>query len=447
MGFYSSLPCLVTTALLLGLASTPLLRSADAPPTDLAVRVGTIDGLRGLLALAVFFHHAAIWHQYIIIGEWRPPPSRFYANLGPAGVSMFFMITGYLFWSQMLKTRGRPNFLKLYVGRLFRIVPLYLVLALIVLVSVGFATHWRLNESPFSVSNEVARWLAGGVLDVPDVNAYHASLISASVTWSLSYEWMFYASLIVTAFFARSPLAGFLFPLVVLMTAILLVLSGHRVFEAELALLFSVGMIAAVIREPLAAALVGMPQWALSAVAVGVVALTLTSFEGMYDLAPELLLGAGFMLVVSGATLFGLLLTRPARRLGDISYGVYLLQGPVLLLAFSASAFRAALVASPAAHWSLVAIAAAALTAFATVMHNLIERPGIRAGHWASKRLSAALRDRAATSELSVWIEGSRRDCKRIERDAHWSSALRRFIFSSAPRALLWLRTGGSSAK
>ena len=59
MGFYSSLPCVVTTALLLGLASTPLLRSADAPPTDLAVRVGTIDGLRGLLALAVFFHHAA----------------------------------------------------------------------------------------------------------------------------------------------------------------------------------------------------------------------------------------------------------------------------------------------------------------------------------------------------------------------------------------------------
>ena len=70
MGFYSSLPCLVTTALLLGLASTPLLRSADAPPTDLAVRVGTIDGLRGLLALgrllpprrdmAPIYHHRRV---------------------------------------------------------------------------------------------------------------------------------------------------------------------------------------------------------------------------------------------------------------------------------------------------------------------------------------------------------------------------------------------------
>ena len=406
MGFYSSLPCLVTTALLLGLASTPLLRSADAPPTDLAVRVGTIDGLRGLLALAVFFHHAAIWHQYIIIGEWRPPPSRFYANLGPAGVSMFFMITGYLFWSQMLKTRGRPNFLKLYVGRLFRIVPLYLVLALIVLVSVGFATHWRLNESPFSVSNEVARWLAGGVLDVPDVNAYHASLISASVTWSLSYEWMFYASLIVTAFFARNPLAGFLLPLVGLITVILLFYCGYRLFEANIALLFSVGMIAAAVREPLAsAALNGIPQWALSAVAIGAAALAVMGFDGMYGVAPELLLGVGFLLIVSGATLFGLLLTRPARRLGDISYGIYLLQGPVLLLAFSFPALRVASAASPAVHWSLAVIAAAALTAFATLTHSLVERPGIQAGRWASARINSALRGRVAVSEQSVRVD------------------------------------------
>ena len=406
MGFYSSLPCVVTTALLLGLASTPLLRSADAPPTDLAVRVGTIDGLRGLLALAVFFHHAAIWHQYIIIGEWRPPPSRFYANLGPAGVSMFFMITGYLFWSQMLKTRGRPNFLKLYVGRLFRIVPLYLVLALIVLVSVGFATHWRLNESPFSVSNEVARWLAGGVLDVPDVNAYHASLISASVTWSLSYEWMFYASLIVTAFFARNPLAGFLLPLVGLITVILLFYCGYRLFEAKIALLFSVGMIAAAVREPLAsAALNGIPQWALSAVAIGAAALAVMGFDGMYGVAPELLLGVGFLLIVSGATLFGLLLTRPARRLGDISYGIYLLQGPVLLLAFSFPALRVASAASPAVHWSLAAIAAAVLTAFATLTHSLVERPGIQAGRWASARINSALRGRVAVSEQSVRVD------------------------------------------
>jgi peptidoglycan/LPS O-acetylase OafA/YrhL len=408
MGFYSALPCLLTTALLLGLAATPLLRLADTPPTDVAARVSTIDGLRGLLALAVFFHHAAIWHQYLITGEWRLPPARFYANLGPAGVSMFFMITGYLFWSQMLKARGRPSFLKLYVGRLFRIVPLYLVLALIVLGGVGFATGWRLNESAFALSAEIARLLAGGVLNIPhEINAYRGTwLISAGVTWSLHYEWMFYASLIVTAFFARSRPGGLLLPLIGLIAATMLMLLGRNPFEAALVLLFSVGMIAVAVRKPLASALNGVPQWALSTVAVGAIAAAVTGFDGMYAVAPELLLGAGFLLIVSGTTLFGLLLTRPARRLGDVSYGVYLLQGPVLLLAFSLPALNAASVTSPAVHWSLVALAAVALTAFATLTHSLVERPGVQAGRWAARRAAAALGDRAAASEPSGLMDG-----------------------------------------
>ncbi len=403
MGFYASLPYLLTMALLLGLASTPLLRLADTPPSDVPARVSTIDGLRGLLALAVFFHHSAIWHQYLLTGEWRLPPSRFYANLGPAGVSMFFMITGYLFWSQMLKAKGRPNFLKLYVGRLFRIVPLYLVLALIVLGVVGFATHWRLNQSPWALSIDVARSLAGGVMTFPhEINAYPETwLVSAGVTWSLRYEWMFYASLIVTAFFARTRLGGLLLPLIGLIAAIGLSLFGRDPFGAALILLFSIGMIAAAVQKPLASALQGIPQWALSAGALGAVTLALTGFDGVYGVAPEFLLGVGFLLIVSGTTVFGLLLTRPARRLGDISYGIYLLQGPVLLLAFSLPWLKAASAVSPAVHWGLVAVAGATLTVFATFTHSLVERPGIQAG----RRVAAALGGRAGASEPPVLVD------------------------------------------
>jgi peptidoglycan/LPS O-acetylase OafA/YrhL len=137
-------------------------------------------------------------------------------------------------------------------------------------------------------------------------------------------------------------------------------------------------------------------------VAIAVVAIAATGFDRVYAVGPELLLGAGFLLIVSGATLFGLLLTRPARRLADISYGIYLLQGPVLLLAFSFPAMGAASVTSPAVHWSLVAIAAAALTAFATLMHALVERPDIQAGRWALTRATTVLRGRPRMSEPSV---------------------------------------------
>jgi len=273
MGFYSVIPCLFIITFLLVLASTPLFRAADSPPTDVAARVSTIDGLRGLLALAVFFHHAAIWHQYAVIGEWRVPPSRFYTNLGPGGVSLFFMITGYLFWSQMLKARGRPNYLKLYLGRLFRIVPLYLVLALIILGTVGFATHWRLNESPFEVSKEVASLLAGGAMNIPpEINGYDgAVLIAANVTWTLRYEWIFYASLIVTAFFARNRAVGLFVPLIGLVTAALLVVFGPDPRDAALTMLFSIGMIAAAIQKPLGSVLAEIPQWALSTAAIAAV--------------------------------------------------------------------------------------------------------------------------------------------------------------------------------
>ena len=42
-----------------------------------------------------------------------------------------------------------------------------------------------------------------------------------------------------------------------------------------------------------------------------------------------------------------------------------------------------------------MAVAAAALMAFATLTHSLVERPGIQAGRWASRKVAAALGGRA----------------------------------------------------
>ena len=55
MGFFSIWPYFVGMAVILSLASTPLLKWADTPPTTVPARVHTIDGLRGFLALGVVF--------------------------------------------------------------------------------------------------------------------------------------------------------------------------------------------------------------------------------------------------------------------------------------------------------------------------------------------------------------------------------------------------------
>ena len=123
---YSIWPYFACTAFLLIICGSPLFKAADVPPNPGRARISTLDGLRGFLALGVFFHHAAIYHEYLLDQQWRLPPSRFYSLLGQVGVAMFFMITGYLFWSRVVTERGRLDWLQLYIGRVFRIGPLYL---------------------------------------------------------------------------------------------------------------------------------------------------------------------------------------------------------------------------------------------------------------------------------------------------------------------------------
>lgn len=53
---------------------------------------------------------------------------------------------------------------------------------------------FRLLEPPDVVAGSVLQWLALGVIDMqPDVNGYQASHVLAGVTWTISYEWAFYA--------------------------------------------------------------------------------------------------------------------------------------------------------------------------------------------------------------------------------------------------------------
>ena len=99
-------------------------------------------------------------------------------------------------------------------------------------------------------------------------------------------------------------------------------------------------------------------------------------------IGPVVLLGGAFYLITSGCTVFTLLVSRPARRLGNVSYGIYLLQGLVLAAVFRPAPLRDAAIAHPAYHWTLALLAAVLLVAVATAAHVGIERPGIALGRY-----------------------------------------------------------------
>jgi len=388
-------------AIALGVAGLPTFRNLDAVAGE-ATRHRAVDGLRGFLALGVFVYHLVVTHGFIATGQWQAPGSRFYALLGPIGVSLFFMITGFLFWGQVLRARGRPRWHALYIGRLWRIAPMYLFVVLVMLVIVFARTGFRLHEQASVVVASVLQWLALGMIDAqPDVNGVRATHVLAGVTWTIWYEWIFYASLVVTAIAARfKSHARFVF------AALLLSIGARSLLQVDavgFAMLFLCGMAIASLlhtnRSPRLTQPIASGIAAACLLAVGVGALS------GYATSTGLLLALFLYCVCNGASLFGLLTTTAAQRLGHISYSLYLMQGLVLTALLSIEPLRRAAMASPQGYWAVGVLCLATLVCCAALGYVHIERPGIALGkrwvlrldqRWARRTLLRDARQGAA---------------------------------------------------
>ncbi len=381
LDFFSIWPFFVEIGLLLLLVATPAFRAADSPSIPAANRLETLDGLRGFLALSVFFHHTAVYHDYLRTGAWKSPDSRFYLHVGPAGVAVFFMITGFLFYSQLLKARGKPNWEKLYVGRVFRILPLYWFAVVLIFAGVMIHSEWRLAEPPLRVALEFVRWSMGPLFPEAPVNGSDfVYRITLYVTWTLRVEWFFYFSLLLLAISARWRWSGFLLPpLLLCLSLVHEIIARNTPSSWIFVALFAIGMGVAAVRS--ARPTLRIQGWMASLFAV---ACWIGAVAGARDVVfrpiPVLLLGIAFLIVALGTDLFGILESRPARRLGNISFGIYLLQGVVFAGISSFGGIRALDLRSPLGHWTVSLIEAIALVVLATCTHALIERPGIDLG-------------------------------------------------------------------
>ena len=157
-------------------------------------RYKSIDGLRGFLAMGVFIHHTTIWYQYFHNGIWNVPKSNLYTLLGQGSVSLFFMITSFLFVSKILNAKdGEFNLKQFFISRLYRLTPLYLFTIMLLVIIVMFVTNWQLNVPWLTFINSIISWLLFSIFGNPSINnSDFTTVVNAGVVWSLPYEWLFY---------------------------------------------------------------------------------------------------------------------------------------------------------------------------------------------------------------------------------------------------------------
>lgn len=336
-------------------------------------RHASIDGLRGHLALAVFVHHGIIWHGYLRTGKWDAPPSNLFNQLGQGSVALFFMITAFLFVGKLLDARHQPiDWTRLYVSRLLRLTPLYLLAVLTLLVICGVVTDWTLQTSWSDLLRASRRWLFFTIGGFADVNGLRETFtVISGVTWSLPLEWMFYLLLPGLALLMQRQAPAWL--AVVAFVAAWGIWAHHK-YPWMLVAFASGGLSAWLSRQPEVVRFARTPRasvWVATALV-----LALASAHTIKDWRPMLALTIAFGLISAGNPLFGALTARSSRSLGDLAYGVYLLHGLLLYASLTFVIGRNEATAFTAwQHWAWLMALTPPLVALAWLAFRLVERP------------------------------------------------------------------------
>lgn len=177
----------------------------EVQPTS-GKRLAGIEGLRAAAALSVMLGH---FNLHLVPATLLPPLGQKLLNVAGQGLTLFFVLSGFLLFGPFLAAASRGRALgiaRYFANRLLRIYPAYLVIFLIVGCGVGLA-----YVSPVSLTNTGVEGVGETVGRMTDPGAILANLFlvhtltpwtiktGLGVSWSLTAEICFYLVLPVLA--------------------------------------------------------------------------------------------------------------------------------------------------------------------------------------------------------------------------------------------------------
>ena len=361
-------------------------RVADHAAYRATTRFASLDGLRCLCIALVLWHHAPVRHAL------EAPP--LWAGRGFLGVDFFFVLSGFLITTLLLRERraqGRVSLRGFYWRRALRILPVYLlVVTAVCAYYVGIKGETRLLELvPFYY------------LFAANVLTEHVPTLE--ITWSLAVEEQYY--LLWPLLLVWLPPRTLLPVLAALVALNVAAVTGAlrplgvapvdlpplrlEMFPATYAPILLGSALAVILDDArgfrLAAALLGHRAAPVAALAVlaALVAVLPRDLVGWPNLALHLAMTAVLASIVlrEDHVLRPVLAARPLARLGEVSYGLYLYH--LIALHVAGLALVRAGVADP---WAVTAVYAVLSVAMAEASFRLYERPFLSLRHRPWKR-------------------------------------------------------------
>lgn len=344
------------------------------------VKHETIDGLRGYIAFFVFLHHACIYFYLFPSYEWILPTQNLYIHFGQTSVSLFFMITGFLFFNKLIDARinsEKMSWTKYFTARVLRIYPLFIFCLIIMLVLVGIKTNFVLSVDLSTLLSQIKDWFLFGIFNKPPINGYNeVEGLTCGVLWSMKFEWIFYLAIPILAVVLSKQRPSILVVLICSMG--IYVLYTEKYTELILFNTFIYGFIAAlIVRYEKAKAVLSNSFF--SFVCFGLIFILVYYFNDTHSLLPQLITGVIFIIIANGNKLFGVLTSKLSKAFGQLAYSIYLMHGLVLFIVLRLIiGDMNVCTLSLSAYWTVIALTGIGVVIVSFITHYLIELPAIK---------------------------------------------------------------------
>lgn len=183
-------------------------------------RISELDGLRGIAILLVLMRHYIHHRSLLLLGpQW-----------GWMGVNLFFVLSGFLITSILLRSAGQPGALKVFYGRrMLRLFPLYFLILLILFVASAVVGAPQPARTVLLYVFFLQAFIPPEVTHLAIVPHPGWVVMGFAVLWSLSVEEYFYILWAPFVSFVRARRSA----LLILLMVVLLITPWIRFFYPD----------------------------------------------------------------------------------------------------------------------------------------------------------------------------------------------------------------------